>query len=166
MEKIEISRSRIKLFFLLLAALGFVVLGIWMILASGTNWFEKIMGGISVLFFGASVPFGVKQSLSNDIGLEFSKAHLIKEPKSNKKMVLPWDEIEGFAEVNIKGSKIIIIMINHPQDWIDQETSLIKRKIMQLNYNACGTPFSVSASGLRIRHKELLALLREFKSSE
>jgi hypothetical protein len=54
MEKIEIGRSRIKTFFLLLAAVGFVIVGISMIMASHANIFQKIFGGIGVLFFGAA----------------------------------------------------------------------------------------------------------------
>jgi hypothetical protein len=105
MEKVEIGRSRIKTFFLLLGAIGFVIGGIWMTMASDTNMFEKIVGGIGVLFFGAAIPIGIKKLITNETALELSKSCLIIEPKSNKKYVLPWDKITGFDEISIKGAK-------------------------------------------------------------
>ena len=166
MEKVEIGRSRIKTFFLLLGAVGFVIGGIWMTMASDTNLFEKIVGGISVLFFGAGIPIGIKKFITNESALELSKRCLIIEPRSNKKYVLPWEKITGFEEIRIKGAKIILIKVSNPKDWINQETNTIKRKMMQFNFNSYGTPFNITSSGLKISHKKLLELLNDFKRNK
>jgi hypothetical protein len=163
MKKIEIGRSRIKTFFVLLGAVGFVVGGIWMLMASDTHLSEKIVVGIGLLFFGAAIPLGIKKLIKNETALELSKKYLIIEPKSSKKYVLPWDKITGFREVSIKGAKIILIKVRNPQDWINEEANTIKRKMMQFNFNNYGTPFCVTSSGLSISHKKLLELLNDFK---
>lgn len=162
MEKLEIGRSRIKTFFLLLGAIGFVIVGIWMIKAADTTIFEKIVGGIGVLFFGVTIPIGIKKLIINETALELSNKYLIIEPESNKKYVLPWDKITGFEEIRIKGAKIIIIKVSNSQEWINDEPNSIKRKMMQFNFNNYGTPFNITSSGLSISHGTLLEKLNDY----
>lgn len=162
MEKVEIGRSRLKTFFLILGAIGFVLGGIWMIKAPDTDLFEKIIGGISILFFGAATPLGIKKLITNDVALELSETCLIIEPKSTKKYVLPWGEILGFDEISINGTKIITIRVSNPQDWINRETNSIKRKMMQFNFNNYRTPFNITSTGLNVSHGKLLEILHDF----
>jgi len=42
-------------------------------------------GGIGILFFGAAIPPGIKNVITNDVALGLSSNCLIIEPKSNKK---------------------------------------------------------------------------------
>ena len=162
MEKIEIGRSRIKTFFLLLGTVGFIIGGVW-IIASDTNILEKIVGGIGILFFGAAIPIGIKKLITNETAIELSKKCLIIEPQSNKKYALPWDKITRFDEISIKGAKIILINVSNPEDWINRETNTIKRKMMQFNLNNYGTPFNITSSGLKVSHKKLLKMLNDFQ---
>lgn len=156
-----VGRSRFKTFLLLLGAIGFVLAGIWMIRTEDADMFTKIIGGVSALFFGAAIPIGIKKLITNEAALEFNEQHLTIEPQSNKKIVLVWSEIEAFEVVSIKGTKIIIIVVKNPQDWINKETNPIKKKLMQFNFNHYQTPFNIAASGLNISHKKLLKLLNE-----
>lgn len=162
MQKVIVGRSRIKTFLLLLGAIAFVLIGIWMITTSGTDVLEKVIGGISILFFGAAIPIGIKKLITNEPALELSENHLIIEPQSNKKFVLPWNIILEFDVINIKSTKIITIKVSNPKDWIDKETNPIKRKLMQFNLNSYGTPFNIASSGLDISHKKLMELLDNF----
>lgn len=54
-----------------------------------------------------------------------------------------------------------MLEVNNPQDYIDRQDSLFKRKGMQLNYKMYGTPLSITANGLKIPFKELLALVTQ-----
>ncbi len=164
MDKIEIGRSRFKTFLLILGAVGFVVAGILMIRTSEIDMFEKFIGGIGILFFGAAIPLGIKKLITNEVALEISRNNLILEPNSNKKYVLVWNEILGFDVVKIKGAKIIIIEMNNPQKWINKESNLVKKKMMQYNYNNYGTPFNITAAGLSVSHSKLLSSLRDYHS--
>lgn len=162
MENLKLGRSRMKTFLLLLGAIGFVLGGLWMLQSPDTDLFEKIAGVVGVLFFGAAIPIGIKKLYTNEMALELSKDYLIIEPSSSNKYVLPWRHISGFEVIKIKGTKIITIKVDHPQDWINKESSLIKRKLMQFNLSNYGTPFNISASGLEISHHKLLELLNRF----
>ncbi len=162
MEKLEIERSRFKTFFLILGAIVFVIAGIFMIKSSDTDLFEKIMGGIGILFFGAAIPIGIKKLITNENALVLSKRCLIIEPNSNKKHVLPWDKIIGFEEIRIKGAKIINIKVSNPHEWVNREPNPIKRKMMQFNLNNYGTPFNITSTGLNVSHKKLLENLNSF----
>lgn len=162
MENIKIGRSRIKTFLLILGAIGFVVGGFWMMTNDETDLFTKIIGGISILFFGAAIPLGIKKLITNEDAVEFNNYNLIIEPNSNKRVVIPWNKILGFDEISIRGAKIITIKVSNPQEWINGEPNSIKRKLMQFNNSNYKTPFNITSSGLNISHKKLFKLLNEY----
>jgi len=162
MENIKIGRSRIMTFLLILGAIGFVIGGVWILKDSDTDLFEKIIGGISILFFGAAIPLGIRKLITNEDAVEFNNYNLIIEPNSNKRIVIPWNKILGFDEIRIKGAKIITIKVSNPQEWINGEPNSIKRKLMQFNNRNYKTPFNITSSGLNISHKKLFELLIDY----
>ncbi len=54
-----------------------------------------------------------------------------------------------------------MLQVNNPQEYIDKQTSWIKRKSMTLNYKMYGTPICISATGLNIPFHELYTLVTE-----
>ncbi|PQJ15956.1 STM3941 family protein [Aureicoccus marinus] len=163
MDKVEIGRSRSKTFLLILGAIAFVAAGLGMIYASDTDMFEKVIGGISILFFGAAIPIGIKKLIKNEIAIELNAKKLIIEPKSSKRLSLAWDKIQGFDVIKISGTKIIIILVNEPEEWIEKETNSVKRNLMQFNLNNYGSPFNITSTGLAVSHYSLLDLLNEYQ---
>ncbi|MDF1699324.1 MAG: hypothetical protein P1U56_25955 [Saprospiraceae bacterium] len=161
MDNIKIGRSRIKTFLLILGAIGFVLCGAWMIKSDETDLFEKIIGGISIIFFGGALHMGIKKLFTNEDAIEFNNYNLIIEPNSDKRIVIPWNKILGFDEVRIKGAKIITIKVSNPQEWINGERNSIKKKLMQFNNNNYKTPFNITSSGLNISHEKLFELLNK-----
>lgn len=162
MEKVIVGRSLGKTFLLILGAMGFVALGVWTIAGNGFDLFEKIVGGIGILFFGAAIPIGVKKLINNENALELNHGNLIIEPDSNKRLVIPWEKIVGFGEVRIEGVKFITINVSKPEEWMNREQNAVKKKLMQFNNLKYQTPFNIGSGGLNISHKKLLGLLIEF----
>ncbi|MEM1325973.1 MAG: STM3941 family protein [Bacteroidota bacterium] len=162
MEPIAIRRSRTKTFLALLGAIAFVVLGVGMVILPDTIIVEKIIGGAAVLFFGSTIPIGIKK-VSNTIALELSQSHLIIEPKTKGQTYrIPWTQITDFREIKIKGTKIVLIYVKNPDEWIAKESNFVKQKVMKVSLKTYGTPFSVASSGLTISSDQFLKLLSQF----
>lgn len=76
-----------------------------------------------------------------------------------------WKDIFAIQENIITATafskeKTIAIILCDPQSFIDRYTSTFAKKMMEMNYNTCNTPFHISARSLTITHQELLELLR------
>ena len=162
MEIKNIGRRGVKTFLLILGAIGFVLVGIWIIRDIDSDLIEKIFGVVSILFFGAAIPLGIKKLITNEDALQLDNYNLIIEPNSHKRIAIPWNKIIGFEEIRIEGVKFITIKVSNPQVWINGESNPAKRKLMQFNYSTSQTPFNITSSGLNISHKELFKLLNEF----
>lgn len=160
MNAIKIKNSIWKTILLLLAAIAFVVIGIFILLDQESDLIMKGIAIIGILFFGAAIPIGIIKIVKSDAELELTDKHLIIQPNTKKEIKLNWSEIVDFNVVKIKGTKIITILVSNPQSWIDKETNLIKRKLMKFNLNNYGTPFSITTSSLAVSHHKLLDQLR------
>lgn len=59
-----------------------------------------------------------------------------------------------------------MLEVKNPQDYIDRQRSLLKRKGMALNYKMYGTPLSITASGLNMPFHELFDIVsRKFQET-
>ena len=162
MENIQVKATRWKTLLLLFAAFGFVVAGIWMLLYPEMGMFNRGVGLVGVIFFGAAIPIGIKKLIINQVELELSEVNLIIKPESNNTIPLPWSEIKGFDILKIKGTKIIIIKVLNPKDYIDRETNPIRKALMKFNNSNYGSPFNFTGSGMNISTNKLLIELNRF----
>lgn len=166
MNHLQVKRVKWKTLLLLLLCIGFVVLGAKILSLGIANWPNELfafgLGLISVLFFGAAFLFGFKSLFSDRIELELTKSCLKIQPDTQKEITIQWDDITQFGVLNISGTKIILIYVRDPQNWIDRETNPIKRKLMQFNLSQYGSPFNFTSSGMNISHQNLLSQLISF----
>jgi hypothetical protein len=52
-----------------------------------------------------------------------------------------------------------MLQVKNPRQYIDRQTSLLKRKGMELNNKMYGTPISITPNGLKITFENLLTIL-------
>ncbi|MBU3050567.1 hypothetical protein KNV96_20735, partial [Chryseobacterium indologenes] len=71
-------------------------------------------------------------------------------------------EINGFKEIKIHSTRIVIIGVRNPEYWLDKETNGFKRKLMQFNINNYDSPFNISASGIDITSDKLIETLNKY----
>ena len=57
--------------------------------------------------------------------------------------------------------QLILVVVRHPQGYIDRQRSGSKRRLMQANLRAYGTPISLSAGTLATEVAPLYALLQQ-----
>jgi len=167
MEKVQIKSSRWKVVLLLLAALGFVFFGAFMMKEGLTNnpkdFGMIVMGLIPTLFFGVAIPLGVKRLMKQVVELELTETHLSIQPDTRQNFQIPWSEILEIESKKINRAKLILIHVKDPKEWIDKENNPFKKKLLQFNFNQCGTPFNSSTGSMNISHNKLIDVLTQFK---
>lgn len=168
MEKFQVTSVKWKNLLLLLACLGFVTFGVIILYHGITEWpnepFAIIFGFITVAFFGAAFPLGLKRLFTKAIEFELTKHSLNIQPNSNEAFSIPWQSISQFENISISGAKIILIHVKDPHEWIERQNNPIKRKLMKFNLSEYETPFNITSSGMNISNKKLLKKLREYHS--
>jgi len=166
MEKFQVTSVKWKTLLLLFACLGFVTFGAILLYHGIMEWpneiFAIIFGFITVAFFGAAFPLGVKRLFANTVELEMTKYSLNIQPNSEKGFSIPWENISQFEKISISGAKLILIHVKDPHLWIKRQNNPIKRKLMQFNLSKYGTPFNTTSSGMNISNKKLLKKLKEY----
>ena len=169
MEKIEIYSSKKKSFLLLIASLLFVVGGIFMLVNTEifTGYrdrspiFIKGIGIASILFFSLGIYVSIKQLLKNQLLLIIDKNGINVNPRKSLTESIDWKYIDGFSELKIQSTRIVIINVNNSDYWIDNEQNTLRKKLMKFNINNYGSPFNLSANSMEMNYNELLKILNE-----
>ncbi len=74
--------------------------------------------------------------------------------------LIKWERINGIRVEQVASTKFILIDIKDPEQYIEQSSGL-KKKLMQGNYKMYGTPVSMASVALQIRFDELAKLIGE-----
>jgi len=170
MERIEIYSSKKKSLLLLIGSIAFVVLGFWLLLEAdnftawraGNPFISRGIGIASILFFGLGVYVGIKRLIKSEIALIIDTIGLNVNPKKSLTEYIKWNDINGFEEIKIQSTRIVIIGVKKPDYWLDKETSVFRRKLMQFNINNYNSPFNIAASGLDISSDKLIETLNNY----
>ena len=166
-KTIEIPLSKFKIIVMLLAALVFVALGCWFIIdppiIENTFWGDpitlKVVGYALVLFFGLCVILMIRKLPGNKPGLIIDHQGLVDYSSAISAGPILWSDIEKFSAIEMHQQKLIMVYVKEPTAVISRQTCIIKRKIMQLNYDMYGTPVSITTNGLKISFDALFNLL-------
>ena len=170
MESIEFYSSKKKSLLLLLGSITFVALGIWLLLEADnlTVWkarnpiLTRGIGIASILFFGLGIFIGIKRLIKSEIALIIDSKGLNVNPKKSLTEFIKWSDMNGFEEIKIQSTRIVIIGVKNPEYWLDKETSVFRRKLMQFNISNYNSPFNIAASGLDISSDQLIETLNNY----
>ena len=168
-QRIEIPLSKLNIVLALIGALTFVVTGFWFVidppLIENAYWGNPtklaIVGYASIVFFGLCVVIIMRKLADSKPGLIIDETGLIDNSSGISAGLIKWTDVENISVVEIQHQKLLMIEVSNPQDYINRQNSLFKRKGMALNYKMYGTPISITANGLRIPFQQLLALIVE-----
>ena len=168
-QRIEIPLSKSKIISMLIGALIFVAIGLWFVVAppkiDNSYWDNPtkiaIVGYASIIFFGLCAVVLTRKLPDTKPGLIIDDKGLTDNSSGLSAGHILWTDIKNISVLEIHKQKLLMLEVNNPQDYIDRQDSLFKRKGMQLNYKMYGTPLSITANGLKIPFKELLALVTQ-----
>jgi hypothetical protein len=166
MQKTEIYTSKKKALWLLMGSLAFVAISIWMFSHAAemkrNPLLIRTVSIISLLFFGFSFFIAIKQLLKTDLVLVIEPEGITVKPGQANTFHIKWDEITGFKKFKIYQTRIIIILVENPGYWLEKETNMLKKKLMQTNLRNYGSPFNLSANSLSTDHETLMSLLNTY----
>jgi hypothetical protein len=95
----------------------------------------------------------------NKPGLLIDDQEITINPYSFSTSIIEWTKIEKINIKEIYRTKIIMVYLKRPQEFIDQINNPFKRKMALFSLKTYGTPVSITASGLKYNTDELYALL-------
>ena len=174
-EIIEIPLSKKKIFFLLIGATVFVIIGILFILkpeSYTTILFRnpekiRIAGIASVLFFGLCEVFIGKKLFDNKVGLTIDQNGITDNSNATSIGLVEWKDIKGIEILQIMSTKTLILMTDKPDKYIDRAKNGISRRAMKANHKMHGSPLSIISNSLKIKFEDLESLIRnEFAKRE
>jgi hypothetical protein len=162
-QTIEISLNKSKIVMMFLGALLFVGIGFWFVIdppkIENSFWGDPtklaIIGYASILFFGLCAYFFSRKLPDNKPGLIIDNTGLIDNSGGFSAGSILWSDIQEISVLQIQKQKMIMIYLKNPQDYIERQTSFLKRKGMQMNFRSYGTPVSISPTSLKTSFDEL-----------
>lgn len=164
---IEIPLSKLKITLLFLGALGFVLLGVhflicpdeWVSSKSSSSIFIKLLGIISILFFGTCGFFIAKKLFDTTVGLRIDDKGITDNSNAVSVGLIEWDDITGIQSLEIASSKMLLIKIKNPEKYINRATNLLSKKAMKANNSMYGSPISIISNSLKIKFSKLEELI-------
>ena len=168
---IELSRG--KLVFLIIGCAVFVFAGVWMlqldeaeILAlrrlSNPTVFRAI-GGLVLLLAIVVMVFGLRKLFDKSPGLVLSAEGITDNSSAVAAGLIPWEDIAGFDIFEIHRQKMLVILVNDPEKYI-QRGNPVQRTLHRANTSMVGSPISISSTTLKIGFDELCALVESYRA--
>jgi hypothetical protein len=163
MNKIEIPISKTKILFLLIAAILFVLSGIFFIIKPEsfvTMVFRnpqtiRLIGIAAVVFFGAAVIYGIKKLFDKKMGLIIDDSGIIDNTNASSIGLIEWNDISEIKIQQVMSTKFLLIYTTDPEKYLDKVKGL-RRKLMKGNMKMYGTPLSITSSTLKYNFDDLI----------
>jgi hypothetical protein len=168
-QKIEIPISKEKLIKLLIGSLVFVTIGLWFVIGKPTinnAIFSNPavvfgMGIVSIVFSSVSIFIMLKKLKDTKPGFVIDDTGVTDNSSAVSAGHIPWADITAIKTAQVFTQKFIIIIVNNPEDYINQQTSVLKRENMKMNLKSYGSPITITASTLKYNFTDLENILRE-----
>ncbi|MGO4904750.1 STM3941 family protein [Flavobacterium sp. W20_MBD1_R3] len=173
-NQIEIPLSKQKMYLMLFGSIIFVVIGTWLVVnppKSNHSIFGNpmviLISGISaIIFFGYTTFILLKKLPDNKPGLIINSEGIIDNSSGVAAGIVLWTDIIEISTANVMNQKFLMFIVKNPEEYINRQNGIVKRKAMEINYKTYGSPISISANTLNTNFEELYKLLkRKFKES-
>jgi len=177
-ERIEIPLSKTKLTRGLIGSVVFVLIGLWILIYQPAisnsvfiNPLIKYGAAIAcILFFGFVSIFYAKKLTDKKPGLIIDNTGITDNSSAVSVGHTPWTDIKYITTIKVVKQDFIILIVENPNNYINKQTNIIKRKTMEMNFKSYGSPINISANSLKSNFNELKSVLdnklAEFKSKK
>ncbi|MFL9834215.1 STM3941 family protein [Chryseobacterium terrae] len=180
--EIKIPLSKLKMTLLLLGAVLFVALGLWLIFGSFESYsgsysrysyvkepiFRIPVGLLSVVFFGLCAILIFLKLLDGKEGLIINEKGIFDNSGYFSIGLIIWSDIISIENIKQKDNNFILVRVKNPKTYINKARGFMHLKAMRANYKWYNSPIMISANSLQINNKELYTLLmnkmEEFKN--
>jgi len=167
-EKMEILFSRKQLFLGLIGASLFVGIGLWFVISPpkmndmifGNPTIFLIIGIMSLLFFGIGSIFIAKKLFDDGVGLVVQEEGVFDASSATSVGLILWSDIEAIKVRKVSGQKLLLFALKNPQGYINKQTNIFKRLIMQINLKLYSSPILISTNLLAVHFDTLHQILQ------
>ena len=156
-ETTEIVSSPAKHVVLALGGIVFVALGVWLLNIDPNDLSLKVIGSLSILFFGAMTGLIVWRLLTQRgtvITLTPQGFHDIRVTKS----AVPWNAVEAVSVWSSQGQASVIVKLK-PGEEQKLELTTIARMTRKANAALGADGLALTAQGTKISHDALLSTI-------
>ena len=174
-ERIEIPLSKGKLIIILLLSIIFFAIGLWFIISppemKNSNFDIPTLFWVSgvalILFFGFCGVVIIKKLRDKTPGLIIDKSGIIDNSRGIPAGHIPWKDIVQIKSMKVFTQNFLIIIVRHPDIYINRQTKAPLKKAMEFNNKNYGSPITISESSLKCNFKELEKILQtEFNKNK
>ena len=146
-----------------IGSIAFVVASVWITMAQPMgeilSW---IVGGIGIVFFGATTYYSSRAIFQNKPGLVLDEEGITDYSSGVAAGFIPWKDVEEIQTTKVFSQSFILIMVQNPETYLDRAESIISRRAMEANFNSYGTPITISANSLKISFEELVGVFEGY----
>ena len=167
MKKIEIYSSKKKSAPILIISLICFIGAVYILLTTNYSAITSIEKAILLkvllsfisLFCGAGIYVSLKQLIKKKLFLIIDENGINVNPENSTSESIKWKNVESFSELKMHNQKMVLIEVNNPSYWIENESNYMRKKLIEFNLKNYGAPFVLSAISMDLNHDELLKVL-------
>lgn len=169
LDQVNIYVSKTKTVLLLICAFAFVFMGILFLIEPSkfiSSHYNNpiiisIVGFASVVFFGICFFVGLLKTFQKRPAYIIDDNGITYNTKQPNLGIITWDDIERVSVIKVKSTKLIIIHLKDPFGYIEKQKGIFKKMMMRFALKQYNAPISLSTSGAKISHDELMSMLNE-----
>jgi hypothetical protein len=166
-QSISIPLSKSKLTKGLTGSVLFVLASGWILLYQPAvsnpifnNPLVKYGAAISgILFFGSGIIYFSRKLADKKPGMIIDDEGIFDSAGAAAVGRIPWMNITRVVTAQIVNQQFLIIVVNNPEHYINEQHNVIKKKGMIYNFKHYGSPVAIAAGGLKCNLSELLEML-------
>lgn len=167
-DEVRIAFSQSKTGGLLVGALVFCIIGLWMFYAAWTEGgaesvFLALLGVVTLLFFGSAAFFSLRPLIARGPGLILNQDGFIDHSSAIAAGFVPWEAVAAISSTSYRGNSFISVILHEPQQFLARQT-LLRRGLMSMNKVFFQTPVQISTNALDISFPKLQDLFHEYMS--
>lgn len=160
-DKIEIPLSKAKIFLHLFGSIVFVALFIFIIVELQPSFFIEAVGYCGIVVFGFGCAVLIRKLFVHHPGLIIDQNGITENTTYMSVGRIEWKDIVGLDTYQVESTKMIIVYIKNPAEYIERAKNGLAAKAMRMSQSMTGSPLSINSGALKINHDDLERLLWE-----
>lgn len=163
--------SKNKIILLLIGAIVFVLLGLFMFLNAekvGNGTFlrtpfqVKFWGVLSVLFFGVAVIYFIKKIFEKKPGLLLDNQGITDNSSAITIGFVLWKDVHYIEIINVMGQEMIAVYLKDENQYLLKVKNPIKKWLLKTNSQYFGGMLNISANALNVNTAELYKSINKY----
>lgn len=167
-NQIEIPLRKQKLYLMLFGSIIFVVMGTWLVVNPpksnnpiyGNPLIVLISATSTIVVYGYVMFILFKKLRDNKPGLIINSTGIIDNSSVLSAGMILWTETIEISASHVMNQKILMFILKNPEEYLNRQNGIVKRKAMEIDYRMYGSPIRISANTLDTNFEELYELLQ------